>query len=513
MVFNKLEVTIGRVQGNDIVLPKGNVSRHHARIVLKDGKLIIVDLKSTNGTYVNGRKITSPLVVKDSDKISIGDFIVGVDGAASAAGDGPSETTTLPPAGSIAPPVEVRPLRPTGAAPMPTMGGSDPMLGSDLTPTPTPMPRRPLRPGSAAASGREAGPPPIAPPVREPAMSPIPLSRPIPPRPVGGGTLPTPIAPAAEGAFGTRVPRRVEQLWSSVDPDSQDNAPRGPGSRQMALGAPQAEDVAVTVAHAPSVDRGRWHPLDVFVHVDSLEDEVNRLVRAERGRGAARGSRNARIPRGTVVRIEPRIELAEVDIEALEMRWLEDIQRATFRFRPCMGTTDLRGSVDLYVGRALLCSVPIAVMVLDEPRYAAPASIATARLMETVFVSYATEERPIVEHVTRPYRELGITVFMDKDFLHAGDTTGEALRTHIERADVFQLYWSARSSRKPWVEREWRHALALTGPAGRKGARFIRPLVWEQRPPPWPPELAAIQFGRLDAFWFEANVRPPPPLP
>ena len=83
MVFNKPEVTIGRVQGNDIVLPKGNVSKRHARIVLKDGKFIIVDLKSTNGTYVNGRKITSPLVVKDSDKIYIGDFIVGVDEAAS----------------------------------------------------------------------------------------------------------------------------------------------------------------------------------------------------------------------------------------------------------------------------------------------------------------------------------------------------------------------------------------------------------------------------------------------
>ena len=78
MVFNKPEVTIGRVQGNDIVLPKGNVSKRHARIVLKDGKFIIVDLKSTNGTYVNGRKITSPLVVKDSDKIYIGDFVLRI---------------------------------------------------------------------------------------------------------------------------------------------------------------------------------------------------------------------------------------------------------------------------------------------------------------------------------------------------------------------------------------------------------------------------------------------------
>src|SRR5688572_16634446 len=98
--FDKPEITIGRVQGNDVILPKGNVSKRHARIVLKDGKFIIVDLKSTNGTYVNGRKITSPLVVKDTDKIYIGDFIVGVDEAAGA-DDGPSETSTSPPGAAM----------------------------------------------------------------------------------------------------------------------------------------------------------------------------------------------------------------------------------------------------------------------------------------------------------------------------------------------------------------------------------------------------------------------------
>src|SRR5260221_10042766 len=130
MVFNKPEVTIGRVQGNDIVLPKGNVSKRHARIVLKDGKFIIVDLKSTNGTYVNGRKITSPLVVKDSDKIYIGDFIVGVDEAASAEGDGPSETPTSP-TGRQDVALAARPPRPTEAAPQP--------MPMPMTPMASPM--------------------------------------------------------------------------------------------------------------------------------------------------------------------------------------------------------------------------------------------------------------------------------------------------------------------------------------------------------------------------------------
>ncbi|MFO0697430.1 MAG: ATPase, T2SS/T4P/T4SS family [Polyangiales bacterium] len=78
-VFDQNEVTIGRVQGNDIILGKGNVSKRHSRLVLKDGRFIVVDLKSTNGTYVNGRKITSPLVVKPGDKIYIGDFILTIE--------------------------------------------------------------------------------------------------------------------------------------------------------------------------------------------------------------------------------------------------------------------------------------------------------------------------------------------------------------------------------------------------------------------------------------------------
>src|SRR5256885_9637562 len=90
--FDKAEVTIGRVQGNDIILPKGNVSKRHSRIVFKDGKFIIVDLKSTNGTYVNGRKITSPIVIKSTDKVYIGDFVLSVDDQASA-----EPQTDLPP--------------------------------------------------------------------------------------------------------------------------------------------------------------------------------------------------------------------------------------------------------------------------------------------------------------------------------------------------------------------------------------------------------------------------------
>jgi pilus assembly protein CpaF len=78
--FDKDEVTIGRVSGNDIVLPKGNVSKRHSRILLKDGHVEISDLKSTNGTYVNGKKITDTVVLGATDRVYVGDFLITIDG-------------------------------------------------------------------------------------------------------------------------------------------------------------------------------------------------------------------------------------------------------------------------------------------------------------------------------------------------------------------------------------------------------------------------------------------------
>jgi len=79
--FSKSELTVGRVQGNDIVLSKRNVSKQHARLTLKGQQAVVVDLNSTNGTWVNGRKITSPQALKQGDKIYIADFIITLEPA------------------------------------------------------------------------------------------------------------------------------------------------------------------------------------------------------------------------------------------------------------------------------------------------------------------------------------------------------------------------------------------------------------------------------------------------
>jgi pilus assembly protein CpaF len=98
--FDKDEVTVGRVRGNDVVLPKGNVSKHHCRLLVRGGETLVEDLRSTNGTYVNGRKIAEPTPIGLSDKVFVGDFILRLTSLASAmeslhAPQGPAEAGSL----------------------------------------------------------------------------------------------------------------------------------------------------------------------------------------------------------------------------------------------------------------------------------------------------------------------------------------------------------------------------------------------------------------------------------
>jgi len=64
-------VAIGSSDDNDIVLKNKAVSRHHAKIRIEGKKHFIYDLASTNGTRVNGRKITKKWI-KEGDTIEVG---------------------------------------------------------------------------------------------------------------------------------------------------------------------------------------------------------------------------------------------------------------------------------------------------------------------------------------------------------------------------------------------------------------------------------------------------------
>lgn len=68
---NPAGTDIGRQTQSGLSLPLDSVSRQHAQIKLQDGQWVLSDLKSSNGTYVNGEKINQT-TLRDGDRITLG---------------------------------------------------------------------------------------------------------------------------------------------------------------------------------------------------------------------------------------------------------------------------------------------------------------------------------------------------------------------------------------------------------------------------------------------------------
>jgi len=63
---------LGRAPTNDLVLPRVDVSGHHAMLYRDDGRVWLKDLGSSNGTFVNDRRVRQPATVTVGDRIRLG---------------------------------------------------------------------------------------------------------------------------------------------------------------------------------------------------------------------------------------------------------------------------------------------------------------------------------------------------------------------------------------------------------------------------------------------------------
>jgi hypothetical protein len=75
IIIRRAVVSIGRSLDNDVIIDSAEVSRHHARIEVRDGQYEIVDLGSTNGTAVNGRPANHSRL-NHGDRITFGTVAV-----------------------------------------------------------------------------------------------------------------------------------------------------------------------------------------------------------------------------------------------------------------------------------------------------------------------------------------------------------------------------------------------------------------------------------------------------
>ena len=79
------ELKIGRQEGNELVLTEGGVSRKHARFFVDGGKVVVEDLGSANGTYVDGERIEGPTPLTPQSQVVLGDYQLKIKGGGRAA--------------------------------------------------------------------------------------------------------------------------------------------------------------------------------------------------------------------------------------------------------------------------------------------------------------------------------------------------------------------------------------------------------------------------------------------
>lgn len=71
-VIGDEEIVVGRRRENDVVLPDPHVSMTHARIRRSKGAVLLEDLGSTNGTFVNGEQVQGSIALRHGDAVRFG---------------------------------------------------------------------------------------------------------------------------------------------------------------------------------------------------------------------------------------------------------------------------------------------------------------------------------------------------------------------------------------------------------------------------------------------------------
>jgi hypothetical protein len=289
------------------------------------------------------------------------------------------------------------------------------------------------------------------------------------------------------------------------------------------------EDVVFTVYKPKVVPPGVWVPLLAFAHLEDLPDEERRpdepsiREQVQDQAEAALGERLAAytddsedasqgIPPEAEITFVPLIPGIRFNPPQATFLFLEAIHKEEFRMQapPDLDGQTARGKLSVYWGHILLAELNLKIRVDSQVRQAVAAhepetERESIRPYRDVFASYSHRDTDIVLEFERYARAMGDRYLIDRTNLRAGEVWDERLQGMIREADAFQLFWSRNAMQSPFVEKEWRYALAL----GRES--FIRPVYWEDPLPELPEKnLPPEDLRRLHFYLFPRGKAVPP---
>ncbi|MCB0359713.1 MAG: Flp pilus assembly complex ATPase component TadA, partial [Bdellovibrionales bacterium] len=106
----KTSLMVGRAPSNDVAINADGVSRYHARLTVEDGEVVIEDLDSTNGTYVNSEQVARH-VLRVGDKIAVGNAVLIVSLEEESSAEEPDEAAASPSSTQFGAPEAVEAVR------------------------------------------------------------------------------------------------------------------------------------------------------------------------------------------------------------------------------------------------------------------------------------------------------------------------------------------------------------------------------------------------------------------
>lgn len=105
------KTTVGRVDDNTFHIAQGSVSSHHCEILLRGNDVVVKDLNSTNGTFVNGQQVTTEAVLKPGQTLRLGQVEFRLDTGAPGAST-PAAAASAP-AAPVGAPAAKKPMEST----------------------------------------------------------------------------------------------------------------------------------------------------------------------------------------------------------------------------------------------------------------------------------------------------------------------------------------------------------------------------------------------------------------
>lgn len=243
----------------------------------------------------------------------------------------------------------------------------------------------------------------------------------------------------------------------------------------------EAQKVHFTAFYPKEMKPNEWQPLHAYVYKQFVEDKVLSDARQEFGERMAAfrqaGSpAQQEIAEGAMIVATPRLDGFQFNPPMVAIGFYKNWHRLEFELRaadvPLYQASN--GQLVFTVEGIIVAEIPLSIYVSDEA-FSGERQHATQKIYDAVFASYSHRDTGIVERVERAVRALGLDYLRDVSSLKSGQHWSDELLQLIERADIFQLFWSPNAAASDYVRQEYEHALKLA----RDTNTFIRPVYWQ----------------------------------